>query len=215
MSLIDINFTWRTESPLAIRAGFAGGGIDALVRERDGKPEIPGEAVKGAVREAAERMLRWQNFIAEPNSGDPWLPKTPRMQRLFARELVASGSAPLYKFNGAAGTSAKKLSLCSTAIEYKTGLAKDETLRTLEYWAPGIEFAVLIKGRNGNWQKGGMDYSDLLFLLAAILTVESVGGDQASGGGCVTIGDLNVEGDTKIGRDDLPILFANWVPEVA
>ena len=172
---------------------------------------------KGAIREAAQRILGCGVLLYEPTKvGQPWLLSQGRLQRLFACEhRPSAGPAAHYKFNGAVGTAGSKVSRSSTAIDYQTGTAKDESLRTLQYWAKGIDFPVSITGRNGNWGSGGVDDADLLFLLAAIHSVEAVGGDQATGNGCVTVENLLVTGGLQLSKDDLLTQFANFVPESA
>ena len=219
MSSICIQFDWMTTTKLAVRAGFAGSEVDGFVRQRGGNPELPGEAVKGSIREAAERLMRWQG-LAQDNEGDePWIPHVgTRMQRIFACEHTSNTLAPkaFYKFNGATGTAARKLRFSSTAIETSTGVAKDNTLRTLEYWAPGILFPMTIMGQGGNWRPGEADYGDLLFLLSAILSVEGIGGDQGTGNGCVSVGALKVAGDGfYLTFNEICELLKNWVPEMA
>lgn len=215
MSQIRIEFVWKTASPLAIRSGHASGALDAAVRSRDGKPEIPGEAVKGAIREAAERLLRWQSKLTvTEDDGSPWFPPTERLRRIFACGSPGRRNEPhaFYKFNTTVGSKALRLRLSSTAIHTETGTAKDETLRTLEYWAKDIVFNVRIDGRNGQWRKGGKDYEDLQLLLAAILSTTAVGGDQGSGSGWVDVQNLTIEVDGKP-QDVLPEFLEGWTPE--
>jgi len=218
MGQIRITFSWKTTTALALRTGHASGGLDAMVRVRNGKPEIPGEAVKGAIREAAERLLRWQGKLSgREKDSSPWPPPSEQLRRIFASDLAQHEGRPrvFYKFNAATGSTVRRLSVSSTAIETSTGVARDETLRLLEYWSLGIDFNLSVDGRNGEWETGTRDYNDLLLLLAAIVSVTAVGGDQGTGNGQVSIPELAVAVDAtpKLVKNDIRLELAKWTPE--
>lgn len=199
---LTISFTWETTTPMGIHTGLArAGGVDQVVRARktvDGilLPEIPGEAVKAVIREAAERILRWQGINKEADDPDRSIPKLPVLARLFARQWVPKEkdrSDALYFFRGTRGdlaTEHEKMEQAGTKIDPLTGTAAHNTLRTVEAWKPKTEFQVQIRGENGNWSSGTQDHKDLCLLLMAIVCVDSVGGGWGIGRGGVKIKDL-------------------------
>lgn len=222
MAHMRITFSWKTTTSLAIRTGHAGWAVDAVVRGRNGAPEIPGEAVKGAIREAAERLLRWSGRLTVREEGSPWFPPTPQLRRIFACDLAHSPGKPhpLYKFNSAVGKPREaqltdKMNVSSTAIRTGIGVAQDETLRSFEYWKEGIHFTVSVAGWNGEWSQGKQDFDDLLFLLAAITSVTSVGGNQGTGSGQVSIDEfaVDVDGTTVLRKPEILQRLSNWLPE--
>lgn len=223
MPHMRITFSWMTTTSLAIRTGHAAWAVDAVVRARDGNPEIPGEAVKGAIREAAERLLRWYGKLTVREEGSPWFPPTPQLRRIFACDLAGPPGTPhaLYKFNNAVWQPGEdrqtvhKMNVSSTAIRIGAEIAEDETLRSLEYWKKGIHFALSVEGWNGEWSEGTRDFDDLLFLLAAIVSVTAVGGNQGTGSGQVSIDEfaVDVDGTAVLSKPDILQRLSNWLPE--
>ena len=70
MPEIRVAWTWNSTSPLHVGSGLSRPGVaDNLVqRDHEGNPIIPGEAVKGALRMAAEQVAAW---LGEPQDYSP------------------------------------------------------------------------------------------------------------------------------------------------
>src|SRR5881397_143318 len=83
---LAIQCHWKLLGPLHAGTGLSRGGYaDRLIRrDADGNPFLPGDAVKGAIRMSAERLLRWlhpQFPIREEE--DKSLPTHPILRRIF------------------------------------------------------------------------------------------------------------------------------------
>ena len=188
-----ITFSWETTSPLSVHTGLAqAGGVDRTVRKRKGLPELPGEAVKAAIREAAERILRWRSKNKELEQPGRSIPTHQALMRLFAPQWAqAGGNGPmaLYLFRGSIGNavvpqnSMEPMEITSTSINLNTGTAASSSLRTVEVWRRGIRFDSQIDGVNGDWSVGKRDRIDLHLLLMAILCADSIGGGWGVGRG--------------------------------
>lgn len=209
---LTVSFTWTTKTPLRIHTGMArAGGVDRMVRTRDGKPVLPGEAVKAAIREAAERILRWQKKNTAEESDKSSLPEHPALKRLFAPHAGGSPQARYFfrgseAITGAGDHPVGKMEVTSTAIEDKTGVADDSKLRSIELWRPGIKFKIEVEGINGDWVDGKPDFADLKLLLMSVAAVDAIGGGWGVGCGELIISDLkyevSVEPDVRVEFSD-------------
>ncbi len=189
-----VRFTWITTTPLAIHSGLArAGGTDRAVRASGNAgalcPELPGEAVKGAIREAAERILRWRGKNSESEKPDRSVPTHPALNRLFAPDWTA-GSSARYFFSGVETSQGSTVSLSATKIDQDTGTAAHNTLRMIEVWNGEIRFEVTVRAEHGDWKPGGSDHRDLCLLLMAIASVETIGSGWGVGWGGLKIHDL-------------------------
>jgi CRISPR/Cas system CSM-associated protein Csm3 (group 7 of RAMP superfamily) len=239
---VSINFVWVTTSLLAVHTGLArAGGVDRTVRKRrKGQkevPELPGEAVKAVIREAAERILRWQNKNTNLEKPDQSIPTDPAIARLFAPqwgEGLGSQSKARYFFGGALGESGTEqdgvvgsmelLEITSTKIDQTTGTAADNTLRSVESWKPGVQFKLQIEGVDGDWSAGSPDLKDLHLLLMAILSADAIGGGWSIGRGGLSLSKIECRTDAGQVVDIAAILrgdpsnrdfpLANWLREV-
>jgi CRISPR/Cas system CSM-associated protein Csm3 (group 7 of RAMP superfamily) len=159
-------------------------------------PELPGEAVKAVIREAAERILRWGKKNTKPGHQEPGrsTPTHSALARLFApqwTEQDADRSPARYFFRGATGKPATRpgtancmelMEITSTRIDLASGTAAHNSLRTIEVWKPDIDFDLVVTGESGDWT-AGRDRTDLHLLLMAILCADSIGGGWGSGRG--------------------------------
>jgi CRISPR/Cas system CSM-associated protein Csm3 (group 7 of RAMP superfamily) len=207
---LTIKFTWTTKTPLRIHTGMArAGSVDRTVRERDGKPVLPGEAVKASIREAAERILRWQKNSLSAEKNDASIPTHPVLQRLFAPNSVSScakASSARYYFRSSVAASDvqqnDRMEITSTAINDETGTSAHNMLRSVELWRPGIKFDIEIEGTSGDWSDGSPDRIDLSLLFMAIAAVDSIGGGWGIGCGELSLSDLKYRFD---GSAEVPI----------
>lgn len=196
--ILTINFKWTTKTSLRIHTGLArAGSVDRMVRERGGKPVLPGEAVKGSIREAAERILRWHNNPVLPErTENTSIPTHPVLRRLFAPQAVnrsAEASAARYYFRSCIASvvpTSARMEITSTAINDESGTAEDNMLRSIELWRRGIEFDLVIEGMGGDWGDGKPDRKDLSFLLMAVATVDAIGGGWGIGCGELSLSEL-------------------------
>ena len=206
---VSIEFTWKTTTSLGIHTGLArAGSVDRAVRTRKNGagrelPEIPGEAVKAVIREAAERMLRWQKENQDKEEPDRSVPTHPTLARLFAPQWVlppANETNTSYLYRGATvdvstGPEPTRMEQSATSINPATGAAANNTLRTIEVWKKGIRFKVNIRAEGGDWSDGSTDRKDLFFLLKAIACADTIGGGWGIGRGGIQLEDLTCKID--------------------
>jgi len=193
MKRFELTAVWRVSGSLHIGTGLSRNGVaDRIIRigPSTGRPMVPGDAVKGAIRGLAERTVRWLAPTTEPEGRDDSVPKHPALRRLFR---VQSGEA-LYRFFPAIHIKGgKPVSVAGTSINPETGVARDETLRVLQSWSGGSTFRLRIEGRGGEWlDSNSRDYLDLILLLAALVSTDGIGGHKGTGQGAVTIEDLQL-----------------------
>ena len=194
MSSLRIEFRWEILDLLHIGTGLSRiGYADRVIRvDHKGIPFIPGGAVKGAVRGAAERVARWLCRSIPPETETESMPKHPMLRRIFAPQP----GDPFCRFVDArlAGPAGEPMRLSSTAIN-DSGSAKANTLRTIEAWNGSGNFAstieVLCPELTAYRASRGFD---LDLLLAAILSVEAIGGKKNSGFGAVKCALLKADG---------------------
>src|SRR4051794_299744 len=99
MSFITFVCFWSLEGPLHAGTGLSRGGFaDRLIcRRSDGTAFLRGDAVKGAIRMSAERLLHWLVPDAEPEDEDKSFPKNAVLRRIFQPDE----SALFYRFEQA------------------------------------------------------------------------------------------------------------------
>ena len=200
---LTIRFTWTTKTPLRIHTGMArAGGVDRMVRMTGNKPVLPGEAVKATIREAAERILRWQKMNTLKESDKSSIPEHPALRRIFAPHAGSSSPARYFfrgsvASNGSGDPPIRKMEVTSTAIEKNTGVADDSMLRSIELWRPEIKFDIVVEGINGDWEAGKPDYADLNLLLMSITAADAIGGGWGVGCGELSISDLKYQVSSK------------------
>jgi hypothetical protein len=182
---------------------------------RDGKPELRGEAIKAALREASERILRWRNFRFAEEKSDRSVPDHPAVARLFAPQWASTPSPARYWFHSSLAETGTRFETTSTSIDYKTGVAQESTLRSFEFWREGIEFKVEITAAGGDWTVGTRDREDLWLLLMAIMAVDCIGGAWGTGRGELKLADLKVSDDSlnMTWTDPLDPALAVWLSE--
>lgn len=144
---IEFFDAWHTGSGLA-----AGVDVDALViKDKNKLPYIPGKTIKGLVREALEDILKFKNIdkqesinknfgIFEEEKED--VNDSEGDTKKMIRGAIFFTNAHLSKELSEAITKDKNLhrfmyhSISSTAIEEKTGVAKEHSLRRVEATIP-------------------------------------------------------------------------------
>jgi CRISPR/Cas system CSM-associated protein Csm3 (group 7 of RAMP superfamily) len=189
MNRIDLKFSWTFSGPLHVGTGMSRiGGADRLIRLSGDTPYIPGEAVKGAVRGAAERLAHWltpPDAPAEaPRRDTDSTPRHPVLRRIFAPASAWSGAA-YYRFNPAKlSLETETIELASTAINHDTGAALRHTLRLVQAVSAGACFKGAITAYAEDWSTPECQ-ADLMFLCAALAATDAVGGKKGAGYGQV------------------------------
>src|SRR5437763_10669223 len=87
MKRFDLTATWRVRASIHIGTGLSRNGIaDRIVRldPATRQPCLPGDAVKGAIRGLAERVVRWLAPTTNSESEEHSIPAHPALVRLFA-----------------------------------------------------------------------------------------------------------------------------------
>lgn len=180
----EISYVWTVRGSLHIGTGMSRlGDVDRIIRvDRQQQPAIEGEQVKGAVRGAAERLVRWLGAtIPEQNLS---FPAHPVLRRLFAPRADA-----LVRFESARATIAPKtVRLASTAINHEKGAAEDKTLRVVEATGPGSCFQGRI-GVYGSWDSDRAR-RDILFLCCSLLATDAIGSRKGTGFGMIETSSL-------------------------
>ena len=178
MHQLSLTWTWVLESPLHVGSGMAEAGrADRLIaRGPDGKPYIPADAVKGALRMAAEQVVGWLTG-AQPE----YIEGEPNEPRQLPLALCFGGSGTIHYKRGSLENDVEPRCLSSTALDPSTGSALDNTLRIIEVVPPGACF------RTGAIVWAAESELDTLksLLLAALGACERVGGKAGIGWGRV------------------------------
>jgi len=192
MKAVEVSFRWRIRGHLHIGTGMSRlGEADRLIRlDAQKTPIIDGEQVKGAVRGAAERLIRWLGATVESSETDSY-PRHPVLVRIFAPRPDA-----LIRFEPARmdlNQTRRAVQLASTAIG-SGGAADEHTLRVIEALEAGAEFQGKVS-LYGAW-KTEQDRQDLRFLGAAILACEGIGGRKGVGFGRIECLSLVCKGAT-------------------
>ncbi len=200
MAELTIRFTWKVETPLHVGTGMSRAGyVDRVVRSHDGRPYLPGDAVKGAIRGSAERLYHWLVPTAKPEADDEKssLPRNGVLCRIFAPEALKAStyaepaaSSAAYRFPPSLSLDpAKTDRSASTRIDSETGAAMGHTLRFIERWVRVETFPIAIEASGGDWAREP-DFLDLQFLFMAVLCADAVGGKRGIGYGRVEIRGL-------------------------
>jgi CRISPR/Cas system CSM-associated protein Csm3 (group 7 of RAMP superfamily) len=188
---LDLKCFWKLEGPLHAGTGLSRRGYaDRLIRrDFNDRPFIPGDAVKGAIRMSAERLLRWLVRDARPELSDKSLPTHPVMERIFR----PTDTGVFYHFGPARFRSEDEprdsFLISTTALDAGTRIARDETLRTIEASSRSDEFEVVITAEGGDWSPQSQDLRDGQFLAAALLATDCIGGKRGTGYGRLVVLD--------------------------
>lgn len=157
---VDIRSYWHAGTG---RGG--GGSIDAVIdRDENGLPVLRGRQLKGLIREAGERLVDWEadgwdkarvNLLfgreaLQAKNGKPAQASTPGCVRFGDARLPNHFIARLHEeCKECQEEEIKKLAnefvhrLASTKIQFETGAAADETLRSMEVAVPLTLYAPL------------------------------------------------------------------------
>ena len=197
MPEICVAWTWESTSPLHVGSGLSQPGVaDSLVqRDREGNPIIPGEAVKGALRMAAEQVAAWLGAGQDYGTTGNAEPTAWPLARLFGGEGTGRCTAATLVPTPSSDPPGRRPHVfASTAIDRETGRARDDTLRKTEFVPSGRRFAARYTAGVAE------DEAEVVetLLLAALAAVESVGGKAGIGWGRVKLVDLSA---TVVGRN--------------
>jgi CRISPR/Cas system CSM-associated protein Csm3 (group 7 of RAMP superfamily) len=186
---IEAEWTWETLTPMHCGSGVARPGYaDRLLqRDRSGRPVMVGDAVKGALRLAAEQILGWQGYVA--SYGATAEPTHPLLAALFGGHAEQRYSAA--RLDPAGGGRVATMVVPSTAIDRHSGRALDNTLRGVEILAPGARFAASCTVR----VPADRCEPALTLLVAALAAAESVGAKAGIGWGRVKLAALSIAVD--------------------
>jgi CRISPR/Cas system CSM-associated protein Csm3 (group 7 of RAMP superfamily) len=188
---------WKVAGALHVGTGLGDGRADRTIRLQERTdargvpiqiPVIPGEAVKGAVRSSAERLVRWLAAShVKDESKDHSRPGHPALTRLFRGDAVKNG--PTVRFYAAEYVSGGGLTRrSSTKIALKSGAAEEHTLRIMDEWSEGARFRLRIQGWGADWIVPQTPaWWDLGLMIAAALSVDGLGGKKGSGLGSVRL----------------------------
>lgn len=144
--------------------------LDAVVvRDRSGRPIVPGSTIKGLALDQARRL------IAIPGASWP----DDVVDRVFGVRGQSQGAALF----GRATPAARWLEPAAfgrSARSRETGRARDDALFREEL-APAMDFEVEVEA------PGGLDLDETLLLVAALRRVEAVGRARSRGRGAVSV----------------------------
>lgn len=194
MAEIEVAWTWRSTSPLHVGSGLSRPGVaDSLVqRDREGNAVIHGDAVKGALRMSAEQIVAWmgapqEERYAEAGNAEPRLWP---LARLFGGDAQArcTPARIVDSAEGKADAKARQV-FAATAIDRGTGIARDKTLRKTEIVPRGLRLRASYTASVANDE---VDTIETL-LLAALASVDSIGGKAGIGWGRVDLDEVTVE----------------------
>lgn len=190
MSELVIDWEWALESALHCGSGVSQAGFaDRLIqRDEHGRPIVPGDAVKGALRLSAEQIFAWLGNPQEEQAyGEISEPQHALLDALFGGAASARFEAARLQQDVAGQT----MCLPGTRINRTTGRADDDTLRTVEVLAPGAVF----RGRCRLWASEDEERSLLRsLLLASLLATESIGGRVGTGWGRIKVQSISTDG---------------------
>lgn len=190
MPALEVTWTWVLESPLHAGAGLSRPGVaDRLIqRDANNGPTVRGDAVKGALRMAAEQVADWLGAPQQYESNAE--PRSWPLARLFGGDARAR-----FGVNWLASTDTTAV-LASTSIERDTGRAKDQTLRKIEVLAPGSKINATVAV---TLEKTDDPLLLATLLVAAVGAAENLGGKAGIGWGRLRVEDLTLKsplGDT-------------------
>ena len=202
MAEIEVAWIWRSTSPLHVGSGLSRPGVaDSLVqRDREGNAVIHGDAVKGALRMSAEQIAAWmgapkeelEERYAEQGNAEPRLWP---LARLFGGDATAGCTARctpakiVEQDDEKADAKARQV-FAATAINRDTGVARDKTLRKTEIVPPGLRFSASYRASVA-YDEDEVNTIETL-LLAALASVDSIGGKAGIGWGRVALDKVTV-----------------------
>ena len=221
---LDVTFTVTWESGWHVGSGFGTALADRLVRRRAGVPFVPGSQVKGVLRHHCERLAAALDCpVLSPHATDedqqielvehfaPLERSALLVDRLFGTRyqgecLFVSDAVPPARFRRTKRTELRT----RTALDRVTGTVKERHLFVIEVTEPtSPDLTGRIQARHPAGvltpYDGGFPYEYAL-LLAALLSLESFGGDKSVGLGRCRLG---VTEDTVTWNGQaLPVLAA-------
>ena len=196
MAEIDITWDWVARAPLHVGSGLSQPGIADRLVQRDsvGRPVIGGDAVKGAIRMAAEQFAGWlghsQHDIYRLQQNAE--PQSQPLAQVFGGGATARCTPGIYDVAGGSQTKRAHV-VAATAINHDTGTADEGTLRKTEIVPAGARFraryTVLAP-------QDSVDAAATL-LVAALLSVESIGARAGIGWGHLDLENLLIKVDGK------------------
>lgn len=213
---IRLNVTWHPSTPLHLGAGSGGGFVDRrVVRRADGRPYVPGSAVKGKVRYYAQALFRakegptcqWQD------TRESWEDREPgpggcgcHLCALFGAPGFAPGALVFTDLLPTDGE-ARVLLRSSTALDRARRVALDGRLFSLEAaGGNGLAFAGLVQG----WLPASRLDQLAGLLYAALRLVPQLGGSRSRGLGW---GEMRIEldGALREQEDQMKGWVAAWI----
>lgn len=186
MRKVELSWTWATESPLHCGGGLSRPGVaDRLIqRMSDGRPFIPGDAVKGALRMSAEQIAAWLDRETQYEDREPVEPTK------LALALVFGGNADAH-FTAATpnqqADSPSAFVFASTKIDSDSGTADDQMLRKTEALNPGCQFDARVTVHFDDSLDGKQVDAAVTLLAAALAATEHVGAKGGIGWGRVGV----------------------------
>jgi len=189
VSNLTIEFTWIVSSRLHVGSGLSRLGYADRCLQVDDKGIVryTGDAVKGAIRQSAEAVLRWLIPGVPEEDNEDSAPPPGVLRRIFqSRE---SGKYWRFEMPEIERLSGMATTYSSTAINSQSGVAMTDTLRTKETWDRGARVHGRITGFNINPHT---NWADAMLLIAAIASTEQIGGSRGTGLGEVLLESINV-----------------------
>lgn len=203
MAKIEAAWSWQSTSPLHIGSGLSRPGVaDSLVqRDREGNAVIHGDAVKGALRMSAEQIAMWmgapqgelEERYARQGNAEPRLWP---LARLFGGDADAKARCTPARIvkqdDGKVDARARARQVfAATAIDRDTGVARDQTLRKTEIVPQGLRLRASYTAFVANDEVDAIE----TLMLAALASVDSIGGKAGIGWGRVALEKVTVEVD--------------------
>ena len=204
MPEIRVTWKWKTASPLHVGSGLSRLGVaDSLVqRDHEGNAVIHGEAVKGALRMAAEQVVAWLGKPQTYPETDTAEPRLWPLARLFGGDTVARCTAATLLLNTDSQendsrsdhqtSSGKRAQIfASTAIDRATGTALEHTLRKTEIMPRGLRFEASYTATVASDEVQVVE----TLLVTALASAEAVGGKAGIGWGRMDLDAVTVAVD--------------------
>ena len=197
---IEVAWIWRSTSPLHVGSGLSRPGVaDSLVqRDREGNAVIHGDAVKGALRMSAEQIAMWmspkeleERWYARQGNAKPRLWP---LARLFDGDAEAEARCTpariVEQADGKVDARARARQVfAATAIDRDTGVARDQTLRKTEIVPQGLQLRASYTAFVADDEADAIE----TLMLAALATVDSIGGKAGIGWGRVDLEKVTVK----------------------
>jgi len=166
--------------------------VDSLfVRDNSHRPYIPGETIKGIIRDSCTRIANSLDIPCEDKRGCKCI-----ICELFGREGKAGKLIFSPAYMNSAQESTDSLVRKRTSINRETGTAKEHALFSSEVAFMGSELHFAIRNRNGE-----MTELQKALLMAGILWTREIGGNRRRGlGHC----RMSIVGNEVTKVTDLP-----------